>query len=319
MRIGQFGAVGQPAAPSKKFDFTGIKVLIALPTRGTCSMHFASSLAAACCFLNNAKVDIHIVKGENSCFVDMSRNKLIARFMESDCTHIWMCDDDMGFNPDAVLRMIAKDREFIAGVGNLKSDEGKDFACKIKTHADETPIVDDKGLIAATHVGGAFILMKRSVIEKMIAAYPEMKCSIVDDRAGYRFYESEYGMNSWITEDYNFCERWTKTGGEIWLYPDISFIHTGSKDYKGNYHEFLMAQPKPGEIASDAVSVLDPRELTPTKLPEAVEAMLSRQGDPGERKNGFVSAIEKIILCSSYMERIAKEIIRIESERKVEV
>jgi hypothetical protein len=297
--------MGKPIAPSK-LDFTGTKLLIGLPTRGTCSIHFAASLAASCCLLNAARVEINIVKGQNSCFVDMNRNKLLAKFLESDCTHILMIDDDMGFDPMAPLKMLKHDREFIAGVGNLKSDEGKDFACKLFTQADQTPVVDSDGLLKASHVGGAFILIKKSLVQKMASAYPELKNPIVDPQFGFRFFESEYTMNSWTTEDYKFCERWTAIGGEIWCFPDISFIHSGMKDYKGNYHEFLLGQPR-AEIMTDVQKM--------SEIDKALETMADKPVEvPKPRANGFVTALEKVMLSEAYVRRIASKIIDIQNE-----
>lgn len=307
--------MGKPIAPSK-LDFTGVKLLIGLPTRGTCSIHFAASLAASCCFLNAARVEISIVKGQNSCFVDMNRNKLLAKFLETDYTHILMIDDDMGFDPMAPLRMIKHDREFIAGVGNLKTDEGKDFACKLFTQADDTPVVDAAGLLKASHVGGAFILLKRSVVQKMASAYPELKNPIVDPQFGYRFFESEYTLTSWITEDYKFCERWTALGGEIWCFPDISFIHTGMKDFKGNYHEFLMAQPRAEPMSRiEKMAIVDQAmdTLADNPLPPQTQEML--EATDGRRPNGFVTAMEKIMLSEAYIKRIADKIIHLQNEQ----
>lgn len=303
--------MGSPA-PLSRMDFSGTKLLIGVPTRGQCSTHFASSLAVACCYLNAAKVEFTVIKGENSCFVDVKRNQLLAKFMGGDFTHILMIDDDMGFDPLAPIKMLKHDREFIAGAGNLKTDAGDEYACKIFTRADDTPFVDDAGLIKASHVGGAFILLKRSLVEKMISAYPEHKNPFVDPATGFKFFEPEYRMSGFITEDYNFCERWTKIGGEIWIYPDISFTHTGMKDFKGNYHEFLIAQNKPATIKS--VANISGIPVTTFANPSNIEAVIERQDDPDVRKNGFITAIEKIILCESYINRIAKAVVRIQEE-----
>lgn len=206
-------------------------------------MDFAKSLAITVALLEQAGVNYVIHESRNSCFVDMSRNKLIAEFLKSDCTHIWQVDDDMGWNPDAILRMLAFDKEFIAAAGPKKIDSEDEFCCKINVHADETPIVKD-GLLSASKVGAAFILLKRSAIQRMIDGYPELKCLPVDEETGYMFFQAIYTQNKWITEDYAFCERFIEKGGEVWIYPDVDFVHTGLKDYKGNYHKFLLGKPK---------------------------------------------------------------------------
>lgn len=241
---------GEGVKPLPAFDFKGVKLYIGIPTRGTCTTHFAVSLAVSHAALTKMGVDVQIHQSQMSCFVDMSRNTLVAQFLKTDCTHMLQIDDDMGWNADAILHMLAHDKEFIAAVGPKKVDAGDQFCCTINVHADETPIVE-KGLISASKVGAAFVLFKRAAIERMIKAYPEMVCRAVDMEFGYRFYETTYSANRFQSEDYNFCDRYIAAGGEVWIYPNVDFIHTGNKDFKGNYHKFLMGMPK-ATISEDA-------------------------------------------------------------------
>lgn len=222
---------------------SGVRLFIGTPTRGTCTIHFARSLAQTTAALELLGVHVEIHQSVMSCFVDMSRNTLVAEFLKTDCTHLMMIDDDMGWNPEAVLGMLLRDIEFIAGVGPKKVDAGDQFCCQINIHPDETPIVKN-GLISASRVGAAFCLFKRSAFERMIKAYPDMVCKAVDMEYGYRFYETQYSAYRFQSEDYLFCDRYIAAGGEVWIYPDVDFIHTGVKDFKGNYHKFLMGMPK---------------------------------------------------------------------------
>jgi len=221
----------------------GVKLFIGTPTRGDCSIHYARSLAHTVGLLTQHGIEVECHQAVLSCFVDMSRNTLVSEFLKTDFTHMMMIDDDMGWNPEAVLKMLSHDVEFIAGVGPKKVDAGNEFCCHVNVNADETPMVQN-GLISASHVGGAFVLLKRSALERMIKAYPEMVCRAVDLKHGYRFFETQYTENKFQSEDYLFCDRFISAGGEVWIYPDVDFSHTGAKDYLGNYHRFLMGMPK---------------------------------------------------------------------------
>jgi hypothetical protein len=205
----------------------------------------------------------------------------------------------MGWNSDAILWLLKKDKEFIGGCGPIKSDAGL-FAVKHFTNPDETPLLVD-GLIKCSHLGAAFIVLKRSMVERMMIEYPGMKCAAVDQKTGYSLFQFEYSENTWRGEDYTFCERWTAIGGEIWLYPDISFTHTGVKDYKGNYHQTLIASDKPeaGQIV---------------QMPDKVEAVQEEKigAAAGTRKNGFVEALQKIMLSETYIKRIALAVVELQ-------
>lgn len=272
-------------APS--YDFSGVKLFIGIPTRGTASIDFAASLAITMCALHQAKAQVYLYYHQNSCFVEMSRNKLIAEFLKSDCTHLWMVDDDMGWNADAVLKMLAKDKPFIAGIGNLKTDSGEDFAVNLLDNPDGTTKIEGTGddcLMAAQYVGGAFVILKREVIEKMISSYPGLKSPAVESEYGYHLFESHW-KPIWKTEDYVFCDRWRDLGGEIWCYPNIDFTHHGQKTYKGNYYKFRYNkwQAEMGKTAPES------DDLAPL----------------GPGKSDLISENVKRLLCTSYMERIA--------------
>lgn len=251
---------------------SGINLFIGTPTRGECSIHFARSLVETVTALVAGGATVQVRQSVMSCFVDMSRNTLVAEFLKTDCTHLMMIDDDMGWNFDAVLKMLMHDVEFVAGVGPKKVDAGDQFCCHINVHADETPMVRN-GLISASHVGGAFMLLKRSAIERMIAANPEMICRAVDLNHGYRFFETRYTENSFHSEDYLFCDRFIAAGGEIWIYPDVEFTHTGAKDYRGNYHKFLLGTPK-AEAKPESEGVTNSIIIVAYKGREALERCL---------------------------------------------
>lgn len=176
--------------------------------------------------VNGGKITIK--KSHNDCFVDIARNHLVKSFMESECTHMLMVDDDMGWNPMAVEKMLMFDKEFIAGAGPLKGKE-KRFAFRDgKEHPD--------GLWEVDHIGGAFCLFKRSIFEKMIEAYPE---TYSEYYKGHHLFKMEVDKDKVITEDFNFCRKWREIGGKIWCYPDISFEHYGNFVWHGNFYEQL--------------------------------------------------------------------------------
>lgn len=228
-------------AKAPSFEFSKAKVFIGIPTRGTCSIYFAGALANTISAFDIAKVKWELHYHQSSCFPCMSRNKLIAQFLKSDCTHLWFIDDDMGWNTDAIIHMLACDREFVAGIGPLKEEGKKHFACNLFTNPDGSTVMEGPPhyLMQAQYVGGAFLLLKRSVIERLIQAFPDLRSEAVDPEWGFSFFESAY-RPLWLTEDYVFCDRWRACGGVIWCYPNIDFTHQGTKEYEGNYFKYRL-------------------------------------------------------------------------------
>ncbi len=92
---------------------SGVKLFIGTPSRGDCSIHYARSLAYTIKLLTKAGIEVECHSALLSCFVDMIRNTLVSEFLKTDCTHLMMIDDDMGWNPEAVLKMLAHDVELV--------------------------------------------------------------------------------------------------------------------------------------------------------------------------------------------------------------
>lgn len=179
------------------------------------------------------KVQVEFCTGH---FVSRARNILVSNFLKSDCTHILMIDSDQGWDSKAVYEMIKKDKEFIAGAVPIKDPNCENYALKIYTKSDGVPLIED-GLIPCERVGCAFSLIKRSVFGKLF--FLEKK------EMGYSsYFEETYDSDGrFWGEDLTFCKRWKKSGGSIYIYPDIDFIHVGKKEWKGNYFDYLCSQP----------------------------------------------------------------------------
>jgi hypothetical protein len=214
--------------------FRDVRLFIGIPTRDNrCFIEFATSLAITVSTVMQNGGAVTIVSRPHDCFVDVARNHLVKQFMDTDCTHLLMIDDDMSWNQFAVEKMILCDKEFIGGVGPLKGEGAGKFALNPENAKEH-----ESGLWDVDCVGGAFCLLKREVIRKMIIAYPETYSNVYK---GYHLFKMEVTSIALISEDYNFCRMWKAISPEnkVWCYPDISFGHLGNKVWEGNFYKKL--------------------------------------------------------------------------------
>jgi hypothetical protein len=100
----------------------------------------------------------------------------------------------------------------------------------------------DENLAKVKHTATGFMMIKRSTIENMMKAFPSTK--YVDDVHFLKPEENEFAYalfdcgvedGHYYSEDWLFCHRWTKMGGEIFIDVSINLNHTGIEDYKGSY------------------------------------------------------------------------------------
>jgi len=222
-----------------------MKILFATPTyKGITYPGFLDSLEATVNLCKEKGYDTQFVLVHGCCYVQEARNKIVKQFMDSDADVLFFLDDDISWPPEKVIELAEMPDDMVGGVYPLKQDEPA-FPVVIYTDAKGYPVVRDDGCIPATGVPTGFLRIKRSVIERLIEAYPQQKYSNYKDG---EWFEDAYDLfpqgvydGRWVGEDYAFCRLWTRIMGQIWVVPDIDFTHAG---YEGNYHRFLMAQPK---------------------------------------------------------------------------
>jgi hypothetical protein len=92
------------------------------------------------------------------------------------------------------------------------------------------------------HIATGFMLIKRNVITNMQKAFPSTK--YVDDvnfltpdenANAYALFDCGVEEGHYFSEDWLFCDRWEKMGGEIYIDVTINLVHTGIEDYHGCY------------------------------------------------------------------------------------
>jgi len=213
-------------------------------------------------------------------YVAKSRNVLSSEFMrdhtDADC--IFMLDDDVGWEPEAVLRALRHPGDIVAGVYPKKQDDllnedvfrsdgtkisagslfwkepglAHPWPVEMLFSADtHQPIVDEHGFYEAALVATGFLRIKRHVMERCqqdSGEYPEedkvygiLRCWDFF-RTGFIPNEENGKVGRWWGEDFFFSFMARQLGFRIWVDPDINFTHSGQKVWSGNFKHALEAK-----------------------------------------------------------------------------
>jgi hypothetical protein len=169
-----------------------------------------------------------------------ARNRLVSKFLLSDCTHMLFIDSDMGWPDYAPLEFLAHDKDVLAAVGCTK-EEPPNFC--VKFDKDTLRYDEATGLIRVKSVGTGFMMISRRCLERMAKAYEAKAYHDVQDPGEMipQVFWFDVIDNEMVGEDFTFCARWRQMGGEIWIDPTVTMSHVGSKAYIGNYAEALKA------------------------------------------------------------------------------
>jgi hypothetical protein len=179
------------------------------------------------------------------CLIARARNLLAMAFMASDCTDLFFIDADLGWPSGSLQRLVEYPVDMVAGVYPKRTDRYTDFPVMWPAGSTSLTGHPETGLLKAAGLPTGFLRIRRHVIEKMIEAYPQTRHvdqdSPMPDKACWALFDHEISDNTYWGEDYTFCRRWARIGGEMWADPDITFEHVGDKTYTGNLWGWLSA------------------------------------------------------------------------------
>ncbi|MCK4857736.1 MAG: hypothetical protein KAT58_07205 [candidate division Zixibacteria bacterium] len=162
-----------------------------------------------------------------------ARQNDIPEFMQRNFDYLFSVDDDVVLPQNTIQRLVAHDKDIVAGVYRLKEDEPH-TAVRIPKNGPKWPEILREGLLTpAIYVSTGCMLIKRVVIERMIKEYPELEYrrNMHGDRC-WAFYMPFVYRDEYLSEDWAFCQRACDTGFEVWVDGAIRCGHWGKKLYR---------------------------------------------------------------------------------------
>lgn len=236
-----------------KFD--GLHVAIATPCHGNkVEINYLHSVVAMTHMLRTHNAQFSLLTVPNEALVMRSRNHLVWQFMQTDCTHLFFADSDMGWKAGTILRLLSHGKDIVAGIGRRKQEGPPSYCANLvePVHVDK-----ETGLIKAIHVGGACLLLSRACIVKMLAAYDQLKyLDVQANRYETALFDTEIRDGKFWSEDYTFCRRARDIGFDVWIDPEIYLEHVGFTSWNGSMADDLFR--KPAELAAQRQVVAAP-------------------------------------------------------------
>lgn len=289
------------------------KVLVGTPCYGgLCFCGYVASLIQSKEYLRTKNIQLETCFLTNESLIPRGRNTIVAKFMnDPSFTHLLFIDADITWKPGTIERLLNHDKDIIGAAYPKKGyewkkllkvtdqitepwDAKKEAIIKAKmmnytvNFSENRQVVN--GLLPLKHIGTGYMLIKREVMEKMMAAYPHLKydddiniLSASENKWLYALFDciisKETHKTHYLSEDYTFCKRWCDMGGQIYLDVSIPLTHTGTHSFMGNFLASVMFQPQPQpQSQPQAQPQAQPQDLSRSKdLPRSKD--LSRSKD----------------------------------------
>ena len=237
--------------------------------------------------------------------IPRARNASVTRFLRSEkATHLFFIDADIQFNPESVLKMLKEDKDVIAGCYPKKALDFEAIKNNYTKTTSQLELIQSsvkyafnfkhqkkhkmiRGVVEVLDAPTGFMMIKKSVIRKMIENYPntEYKNDVAayqvnkDDRF-FDLFQSQVFDKRYLSEDYGFCRLWQNMNGTIYADLTVKLNHIGQFHFYGDPIMFLknsehLSLSKNERIESESDNSLEKKDMKDDILESKESALKS--------------------------------------------
>jgi len=221
-------------------------LMLAIPAyTGQVHMGTMRSIIADMLLITDAGHKLTINDDCGNAMIADCRAKICADFLASDCTDLIFIDSDVMWEKGALLKLLLAPVDFVAAVYPQRKDP-INFCVRYLPDRKELRWDEETHLLEVDGVPAGCMRLSRAMLEKMIAAYPETEflCEGTPLKKAWDIFGSYWEGKLKFGEDYSFCQRWRKLGGQIWVDPYIEMGHCGFKTFFGSLGRWLRDRPE---------------------------------------------------------------------------
>lgn len=228
---------------------------------GLCLEKYAISILKLQVLCAKEGIQLYIDTIENESLVHRARNVSVGRFMQKTKHDYFMfIDADVNFEAEAVIRLLKSGhdisvacypKKFIdwkQAAEAVKNGDQRDMAMlssSLVVNFGKVRVEVEEGFASVLDGPTGFMLIKRSVFEKMQERYPELNCVNDHQNRDFDMYHAAFDCmidpvnKRYLSEDYAFCRRWQQMGGKIYADINTTLGHVGNLPFSGQLSERL--------------------------------------------------------------------------------
>jgi hypothetical protein len=192
--------------------------------------------------LREAGVKLRIVRSPGDSLVQRMRQRVMHQFLKSPCTHLLWWDADIELlTPSVVTEMLSTGHDLIAGAYPFKDKTGR-TVCNIWEKDYEAGRLEIAGgCLEVQDAGTGFMLVSRRVHTLLAMQHPELMHLSMDDAERdeplWALYDTSIDGGRYLSEDYQLCRLWQRSGGKVYVYVPAKFRHWGVYGYEGSIEQ----------------------------------------------------------------------------------
>lgn len=221
------------------------RVVLCVPTRTKPHRACVEAMEKSIPLVMGAGYDVQITCEVGNPYISGARANMIKRGLSAKGDIFITIDDDVSWEPEALLKLVETEGEVVAGTYRCKEDEPNYMGRPLVDEIGRPKNIRADGCIEMACAPAGFLKITKEAIDKFAKGYPHLCYGPAWDQSVDLFNHGAH-QGLWFGEDYAFCRNWRDIGGKVWCIPNIDVHHnswTDDRVWRGNYHEYLMAQP----------------------------------------------------------------------------
>lgn len=223
--------------------------------------------------------------------IPRARNASVTRFMQSkDSTHLLFIDADIQFHAESVVKMLKENKDVIAGCYPKKAIDFEAVKNNYSKTTSQLELIQssvkyafnfkpqkqhkmERGVLEVLDAPTGFMMVKKSVIRRMIKAFPETEYKndvkayqVNENDRFFDLFQSQVFDKRYLSEDYGFCRLWQKLNGTIHADLTVKLNHIGQFSYYGDpmvylqYSDNIQMSDKPNNQTAAAPAEIEKKE-----------------------------------------------------------
>jgi len=223
---------------TKTVDLSKITVSLATPCAGGL-LHeaYVQSMMATIPVLLEYGVGYEYLTIANQSLVHRARNQMVERFLQAKTDYLVFIDADMGWKPDALMRLLASGKDVCAVAGPRKQEP---VSFCVNLSGPPVQVCQDTGFLEANEVGSGFMCLSRKAVTAMWERYQDRRYfDPTSSKWIVNLFENTIEDYREYSEDYTFCKRWREMGGKVYVDAVSALDHVGQKTFSGQFGEWL--------------------------------------------------------------------------------
>jgi hypothetical protein len=197
--------------------------------------------------------------------VTRARNSCVAAFLsQPGFTHMIFIDVDIAFTASSIFKLLDADKDIVGGIYPKKKLDMRKLIHALENNVSDPETVSSdyvvsmenkqqhivsNGLLEVDEIGTGFLMIKRSVFERIISKegdsikYIPLMTTVAQSPGNfYAFFHTDIDpvTNHYLSEDYWFIKKFIRDyGGKVYADINISLTHCGIMKFDGSFRTIL--------------------------------------------------------------------------------